>query len=327
VRAGFVPEKEVALGTAIKVMTGAPIPHGADVVIKFEDVQRVGNKLKLFYPLKAGSNIIRAGEDVIKGEIVAKKGTLLNPPLVGLLAGIGVDLVPVFGKGKIGIISTGDELVDPSQELQSGKIYNSNLHSLSAYCVKLGAEPVSLGIVADEKNEIAERITKALTEVDMVITTGGVSVGDFDMVPAALDKIGAQNVFWKVDIKPGSPIIAAKCKDKLVIGLSGNPAAAFMTFDLIVVPLIKRMMGVRQEFPPRISATLVEPFTKPSRQRRFIRARLDKINNLNYVKLSGEQSNGVLKSLVNCNALIDVPAGSGPLAAGQKVSVVVIDSW
>ncbi|WP_094604358.1 Molybdopterin molybdenumtransferase [Sporomusa silvacetica DSM 10669] len=327
VRAGYTSLKQVTSGTAIKVLTGAPIPNGADVVIKFEDVNRKGNKLELFYPLKSGSNIICAGEDVGQGEIVAKKGTLLNPPLVGLLAAVGVDLVPLFSKLKIGIISTGDELIDPSDDLRSGKIYNSNFYSLSAYCSKLGAEAVSMGIVPDEKDAIVERISKALEDTDLVITTGGVSVGDYDIVPTALDHIGAETIFWKIDMKPGSPAIAAKYKNKLVIGLSGNPAAAFITFDLIVGPIIKRMMGFFQELPPRITATLADDFNKSSGQRRFLRGRLDNINGINYAKLTGKQSNGVLKSMVDCNILIDVPAGSGPLIVGQEVLAVVIDNY
>ncbi|MBP2626570.1 MAG: moeA 3 [Firmicutes bacterium] len=326
VPAGYMPKKQVTSGTAIKVMTGAPIPNGADVIIKFEDVKREENKVELYYPLRTGSNIIRVGEDVRQGEVIAKKGAVLNPPLVGLLAAIGVDAVSVFSKIKIAILSTGDELIDPSEELRSGKIYNSNLHCLGAYCSQLGAEPVSLGIVPDEEAAIVERINQGIELADLVITTGGVSVGDYDIVPTALKKIGADIIFWKIDMKPGSPIITAKYKNKLIIGLSGNPAAAFITFDLIVVPLIKRMMGIDKELPVKFSAILAENFNKPSEQRRFLRAKLQKNNRINYVELTGDQSNGVLKSMVACNALIDVPAGSGPLLAGQEVSAVMVGS-
>lgn len=326
VRAGYTASKEVGPGTAIKILTGAPIPRGADVVIKFEDVEREGNKLKISYPLKAGSNIIRIGEDVLQGELIAKRGTLLNPPLVGLLAAIGVDRVPVFDKVKVAILSTGDELLDPSEKLSSGKIYNSNLHSISAYCSRLGTEPISLGIAPDEEAVIVERISRALESADLVITTGGVSVGDFDIVPTALNKVGAEVLFWKLDMKPGSPLIAARYKDKLVIGLSGNPAAALITFELVVVPLIKKMMGYAIQLPPKISATLAGDFNKSSGQRRFLRAELQNSNDTNYVKLTGEQGNGVLKSMIECNALIDVPAGSGPLTAGQEVMAILIQN-
>ena len=325
VRAGYVPQNKVTPGTAIKVMTGAPIPEGADVVIKYEDVRREKNALKLFYPLAAGSNLIQAGEDVVQGETIAGKGALLTPPLVGLLAAVGVASVPVFEKVKIAIVSTGDELLDPSEALRPGKIYNSNLHGLSAACLQLGTEPVAMGVVADEKEAVASRIGQALAAADLVITTGGVSVGDFDVVPETLQRMGAHCLFWKIDMKPGSPLIAAIHNHKLIIGLSGNPAAAFITFDLIVVPLIRKMMGYNKYLAPKISALLADNFTKASDQRRFLRAKIKKNNGVPYAKLTGQQSNGVLKSMVGCNALIDVPAGSGPLKAGQEVSAVMIN--
>lgn len=324
VRAGYMPQRQVTAGKAIKVMTGAPIPEGADVIVKFEDVQRIDKQVEIYEPLAAGSNIIRAGEDVCQGEIIATKGTILNPPLVGLLAAIGVATVPVVSKTKVAILSTGDEVIDPSEKLRPGKIYNSNLHSVSAYCSQLGAEPVAIGIVPDEKTAIVERITQAAAQADLVITTGGVSVGDYDIIPFALKQMGAEIIFWKIDMKPGSPIIAAKYQDKLIIGLSGNPAAAFITFDLLVVPVIKKMLGIDKELPPKISAILADNFDKPSQQRRFLRAKVQKVNEINYVKLTGNQSNGVLKSMIACDVLIDVPAGSGPLQAGQEVSAVML---
>ncbi|WP_371379962.1 gephyrin-like molybdotransferase Glp [Sporomusa aerivorans] len=324
VRAGYVPQRKVVSGTAIKVMTGAPVPEGADEIIKYEDVVRENNHISLSYPLQPGKNVIKAGEDVTLGEMIACRGALLNPPLVGLLAAVGIAQVPVYEKVKVAILSTGDELVDPATALLPGKIYNSNLHSLNAFCSQLGTEPISMGIVPDEKEAIVARLGQALSAADLVITTGGVSVGDYDVVPDALEAIGAEIAFWKVDMKPGSPVIAARYNQKLIIGLSGNPAAAFITFDLIVVPLIKKMMGLAEQFPPKISAILTDSFNKPSQQRRFLRARVQRDNEMNYVKLTGEQSNGVLKSMIDCNALIDVPAGSGPLIAGQEVSAVVL---
>jgi len=324
VRAGYMPNKEITSGTATKVMTGAPMPEGADVVIKYEDVERVGNTLKLFYPLTSGSNIILAGEDVVKGEVIGRRGDVLTPPLVGLAAAVGLAKVPTFNKIRIAILSTGDELLEPSEKLEPGKIYNSNLHTLSALCLQYGAEPISLGIVPDEKDATVKRISEALKEGDIVITTGGASVGDYDMIVDALKEMGSEIIFWKVDMKPGSPVVAAEKDNKLIIGLSGNPAAAFITFDLIVVPLIKKMMGFDRQMPFRISAILTDNFDKTSPQRRFLRAQVQRHNEKNYIKLTGEQSNGVLKSMINCNALIDVPAGSAPLIAGQQVSAIIM---
>jgi molybdopterin molybdotransferase len=324
IQAGYMPREQVAAGTAIKVMTGAPIPVGADAVVKFEDVQRTGDLIELTAPEKSGGNIISLGEDVKQGEIVAQRGTLINPPLLGLLAAVGISQAPVFRQLKTAIFSTGDELMEPKEKLLPGKIYDSNLHSLFANCASLGAVPTSLGTVPDEKEAIVNRLLTALDQADVVITTGGVSVGDFDLVPAALAEIGAEVIFHRLKMKPGSPMIAAQYQNKLIIGLSGNPAAAFITFDLIAVPALKKMMGLSSPLYPELKAILTETYNKPSNQRRFLRAKLYQDKEKLCVKLTGNQSNGILKSLVNCNALIDIPAGSGSLAAGAEVRVVML---
>lgn len=326
VPAGYFPVKKIVPGTAIKVMTGAPLPEGADVVVRYEDAVRQENYIRLNCALQAGSNVIYEGEDIIKGETVANKGTLLTPPFVGLLASIGTAKVPVFAKVRVAVFSTGDELLDPAQKLQPGKIYNSNLHSLLAACQQLGTEPLSFGVVPDAQEATAERIAAALNEADIVITTGGVSVGDYDVVIDALKALEANIIFWRVDMKPGSPVVAAEKNNKLIICLSGNPAAAFITFDLLAVPVIKKMMGLSRHLPVQVAATFVDHFEKSSPQRRFLRARLFRQDETNFIKLTGKQSNGILKSLLDCNALIDVPAGHDGLTAGQKVSAVVVGS-
>ncbi|MDT8899814.1 gephyrin-like molybdotransferase Glp [Anaeroselena agilis] len=325
VAAGYAARQRVTAKTAIKVMTGAPIPAGADVVIKHEDVTRTGNICKFFYPLKSGSNIVRTGEDVKKGELIAAPGTHVSPAMVGLIAALGFAEVSVYNKVKVAVISTGDELVDCSQPLQPGKIYNSNLPSLVAACLKLGAKITALGNVPDELDSIADIISLGLADADIVITTGGVSAGDYDVVPDALDRLGINVIYRGVNMKPGSPVLAAEYNNKFIVCLSGNPAAALVTFDLIAVPLIKKKMGLTSYLPTRLDAVFEGEFGKPSPQRRFLRGRLQVNEGANSVTLTGEQSNGVLKSLINCNAYIDVPAGSGRMNAGQDVSVLVVD--
>ncbi len=325
VAAGHTAGKKITPGTAIKVMTGSPIPAGADAVIKYEDVKRTGKLCKLFTPLRPGNNIILAGEDVKKGEAVAGRGTLVSPALVGLIGALGYAEAAVFNKVKIAVISTGDELVDCSQKLQPGKIYNSNLPSLVAACLKLGAQITALGNVPDELESIADIVALGLADADIVITTGGVSVGDYDVVPDALARLGVYIIYRGVDMKPGSPVVAGTKDGKFIICLSGNPAAALITFELIAVPLIKKKMGLVNYLPARVGAVMSDGFAKPSPQRRFLRGRFHvSEEGKNYVDLTGEQSNGVLKSLVNCNAYIDVPAGSGRIAAGQDVSVLIV---
>lgn len=324
VRAGFMPQQKVVPETAIKVMTGSPIPEGADVVIKYEEVKEDRNRIEVYQPLKAFANVIRTGDDIIRGELAASAGSMINPALTGLLASLGIYKVPVFPKVKVALVSTGDELLDPAEPLIPGKIYNSSLYSLEARCRELGAEPVVLGNVVDRAAAVAARIEQGLEKADVVISTGGVSVGDYDVVYDALLSIGAKIVFWKVNMKPGSPLIAAVKDNKTIIGLSGNPAAAMVTFDLMVVPMFKKMMGQKMVLPGKIKAIFLDRFDKPSPQRRLLRARLHRKNGIDFVRLTGEQGNGVLKSMVACNVLVDVPAGSGPIKTGQQINAFII---
>ena len=323
VRAGFVASQTVECGCAVKIMTGAPLPDGADVVVPFEDVDCKGDLVCITEPLASGSNIIYAGEDVAAGDLVAEAGAIVTPPLVGLLAALGIETVFVYQTCKVAVFSTGDELVEPPQVLQPGKIYNSNLHSLRAYCYMLGVETMALPTVVDEENAIAARLEEALQQADLVITTGGVSVGDYDLLPAALQKVGAKVLFHGLDLKPGSPAMGAVCRGKPVLALSGNPAAALIAFELLGVSLLKKIRGWQNVLPQRVCAILADDFAKPSAQRRFVRVRLEARGTQLHAKLAGSQSNGALQSMVVSNALLDVPAGSGPLKEGQIVEAVV----
>ena len=320
IRAGSVAEKAVNPGTTIKVQTGAPIPQGADAVIKYEDVDREGDVIFITRALPPGENVVPVGEDVKQGDIIARRGTMITPPMVGVFAGLGMNRVPVFRKVRISISNTGDELLDPSQELQPGKIYNRTLFALAARCRELGTVPIDLGISPDDVKATTARIARGLEISDIVLITGGVSVGDFDVVKDSLLRAGATILLRGVAMKPGSPMIAAAKDDKIIIGLSGNPAAAMVNFELIVVPFIKRVMGLRQALPPKFQGIMANNYPKSSPQRRFLRARLLRKDGKDFVELTGAQGNGVLMSLIDCNVLVDVPAGSGPVTLGQQVS-------
>ncbi len=323
IHAGYVAKSEVVTGTTIKLMTGSPMPKGADIVIKYEDIERTGDVIRVFQPLKKDSNVIFAGEDVAVDEVIANSGDVITPALVGALAAVGIAMVPVYKKVDIAILSTGDELVEPSEQLPVGKIYNSNLHGLRAACLNLATNPIMMGIVPDDKEKIVNKLLAALEISDIVITTGGVSVGDYDLVPDAILEINAGIIFKRVKLKPGSPIIVAKKQDKFIIALSGNSAAATVTFQLIAIPLIKRLMGLKECFSTTTKAVLMNDFKKNSPQRRFLRG-IFKIDYAgNSVTLADSQSNGALKSMIGCNALIDIPAGTEPLVKGQAVSVIL----
>ncbi len=324
VAAGYVAEKGLSEGTTIKVMTGAPIPKGADAVIKWEDVERTGQEIFVTKSLKANSNIVPKGEDVKKGELIASRGAKITAPLLGMIASMGIHQVPVFEKVKVALISTGDELLDPSEEMRPGKIYNSNLYTFSGSCLELGTEPIPLGQVKDNQKAIAEKITEGLEAADVVITTGGVSVGDYDLVQDAVDDIGAETLFWKVAMKPGSAMVAAVKDGKPIIGLSGNPASSLVTFDLLVAPMLRKMMGQAKHLPSLTQAVLEEGFGKASPQRRFLRGSIHLKDGVNYIKLTGAQANGVLKSMIGCNVLVDVAAGSSNVNAGDRVSAFIV---
>lgn len=323
--AGQAPVQRLEAGTAVRIMTGAPIPPGADAVVKFEDVHESPDSIGIVNPSKPGSNIIWQGEDIAAGELISCGGCQINPPLIGLIASLGLASVPVYKVPRIAIMTTGSELVEPGESLWPGQIYNSNRYALQAACHYLGAKLLEIEPVSDHLQTLTSNLEAALEQADLVITTGGVSVGRYDLVKEALSAIGARILFWRIAMKPGSPMIAAVKNGKLIIGLSGNPAAAMVTFDLLAAPIILKMLGYQQYQPPRIQGLLASSFNKPSPQRRMIRARWTRYDGTDYFESTGDQSNGVLKSLVDCNVLVDVPAGSGPMMAGQKVQAFVIN--
>lgn len=326
VPAGYAPAKEVSSGTAIKVMTGAPIPKGADAVIKYEITERNGDYLKIFNAFKSGQNVILAGEDVKAGQVIARKGTLITPPVIGLLASLGITKVPAFKRPKIALISTGDELLEIEEPLKPGKIRNSNRYSLQAYIESIGAEAVIIGTAQDRVEEVAELIEQGLNLADMVITTGGVSVGDYDVVGDALQAVDAENIFWQIDIKPGSPTMAAQKNGKLILGLSGNPASALVVFQLLGLPFIKKMAGRNKYRPDKVEVVLKGDFPKKSPQRRFLRGAFLIEEGKVVVKLTGDQGNVVLRSMIECNVLVEVPAGSETLQEGQRLTAYLVDT-
>lgn len=324
--AGRPPAKRVGSGQAAKVLTGAPIPEGADVVVRYEDVKVEADRLFISHPLKAYANYCFAGEDTKKGEVIVPQGLMLTPAALGLLAGMGIKEMPVFKKPKIGILSTGDELVDISEELGPGQIYNSSIYFLTAMIQQQGAIVSRAHTIGDSETAVANELEKMLDISDMVITTGGVSVGDYDVILRAVTRLGAQVLFWRVNMRPGTAVLGAVKDGKVVICLSGNPGAAFVSFHLLAEPVIRKLAGVRQIKPFKGQALLQEEFKKKSSQRRFLRAVAYIEKGSLMVKMSGLHNSGIMKSALNCNALIDVPVKSGELVAGAKVDVVLLNS-
>lgn len=319
VAAGYVASQKVSGGTAIRVFTGAPVPEGADAVVRQEEVERQGRFIQLKGPASHLENIDLAGLDVAAGEMVLTRGTRIGTGEVAMLAALGHARVEVFRRPRVGIFSTGDEIIDAGEPLVPGKVRNSNLYALAASVEAAGGEPVLAGVVPDDAEAIAQAVERMAPGVDLVISSGGVSVGDYDLVHQAWQLLGAEVLFWKVAIKPGTPILWGQLDSVPLAGLSGNPAACLIGFELLVRPVIRRLAGYDQVFWPLVSGVLADAYSKSSRQRRFLRARARWHQGQWQIRLTGAQSPGILKSMLGYNALVDVPAGSGPLAAGEQV--------
>ena len=310
---------EIQSGEALRIMTGAAMPKGCDCVVRQEDISFYGENISVPYALKHHENYCFAGEDVKAGAMLIKAGTTLTAAHVAILASQGVVKVLVYRRPRIAVASTGDELIVPGQKLSSGKIYNSNLYLLAARLIELGFEPKILGNLLDDASTCAEKISALRGEVDLLITTGGVSVGKKDIMHEVVAKIG-QRIFWRVLMKPGAPAIGWTCENFLGLALSGNPFAAFSTFELLARPVLSKLAYRENVLYRRSHGILVDDFPKKSLGRRFIRARVDEAK----VFLPKRHESGSLYSAIGCNALVDIPACSDVLKAGDEVETILL---
>ena len=319
--AGHAPRKRLAQGQAAKILTGAPIPEGADAVVKFEDTDFTEETVTVFAPCRSGENIVPAGEDIRAGEVVMKKGTVLDAALLGLLAGLGRTAVSVTKEPRVALFSTGDELVAADAPLTPGKIRNSSIYTLSSLVHRCGGRPERGGIVPDQAQAVAQALACAAASADLVLTTGGVSVGDYDMLRRGLEEMGAEILFWKMRIKPGAAFVAAVCHGTLVLSLSGNPSAAAVAFMLLGIPVLRRMEGRSDVMLKRISVRLGRDFPKKSPSRRFLPGGLDILEDGSACLLQAErQGNGMLHPLQGCTLLGELSAGSPPVKAGSVIT-------
>lgn len=326
--AGVVSAKTIGPFQAIRIMTGAKIPDGANVVIMLELTKSYEKEGKLYMslkrPLKKGDNISRQGEEVLEGNVMLKKGTKVTPGVTALLATFGYAVVPVVKKPVIGIISTGTELLQVSDAMVDGKIRNSNLSMVYAQTLKAGGEPLDLGGVSDDFDKSFHAVKAALSKVDYLITTGGVSVGDFDFLPAIYEKLGAQVLFNKVAMRPGSvTTVAAMPNGQLLFGLSGNPAACFVGFELFVKPMIYKWSLKKQPFPDFAEAKLTHDFPKANPFTRFVRAALQFTGSQLSVTPTGLDKSSAVTSIAEANCFIVLPGGTRGFKAGDQVHVLL----
>jgi len=324
VRAGYVAKHSVQKGTAIKIMTGAVIPRGADTIVRVEYTESVHGKVRIAKVDGRGSHVRGAGEDVQLGRTILHKGKRLGPADIGLMASVGKSTVRVYRRPSVGLISTGDELLEVGDPPRPGKIVNSNSYTLFAAVQETGANPVSLGIVRDKRKSLAACFKKAL-RYDVVMTSGGVSVGDYDFVKEALGDVGVQMQFWRVAQKPGHPMAFGRIGQKPVFGLPGNPVSSFVSFLLYARPVLLKMMGLKDVFLPVIQATLEHEIRKSRGVKEFIRCRLRYENNHGFASTTGSQSSGVLSSLSLAQGLIVAHEKETRIAKGRRVPVILLD--
>jgi molybdopterin molybdotransferase len=322
--AGFISKKKLERGKAIRIMTGAPIPKGADAVIPVEETKKENGSVLIFKTVGLGENIRKSGEDVKKGDRVISKGDMIRPAGVGMLASVGRSFVSVYQRPLVAVLCTGDELVDVDGELEEVKIISSNSYTLSAQVKESGAIPIQLGIAKDNKEEIEEKLRQGI-RADVLISSAGVSVGDYDFVKDVMKHLGMEMVFWKVAMRPGQPLAFGTIARKPVFGLPGNPVSSMISFEQFVRPSLLKMMGCRQLFRPVIEAILKEEIKKIVGRRYFIRGSVSFEKGEYFVTTTGEQGSGILRSMVKANGLIVIPEDQEIARAGDKVRVQMLD--
>lgn len=327
VLAGKAPSKTVGAGQAVRIMTGAPMPAGADTVVPVESTAADGRDAMRVTaaPPQRGDFVRRAGEDVRAGSVAIPKGVILHPAAIGVAASLGLVRVPVYRRPVVAIVATGDELADPGTEAGPHRIYASSSFALAAAVRRAGGEPRYLGIARDTREALQAKLSEALDGPDVLLTTGGVSVGEADYVKEVLAELGVEMKFWRVAQKPGFPLAFGMRGSTLVFGLPGNPVSTLVSYEEYVQPALLRLQGRRSLFPPVVTATLGEPLKSGGSRFQFLRGVLTREGAGYAVRTTGNQSSGVLTSLLVGNSLILVPPESPRLERGASVQVQVLD--
>lgn len=333
--AGAFPTRAVEPGTCARIFTGAPLPEGADSVIRQEDTDGGSETVAVLKDRDAGVNIRRAGEDVRKGSRVLSAGTELGPAQLGVLASLAVSHPVIYRRPRVAILGSGDEIVDvdqPDEILSGRKIASSNTHTLVAAIRHAGGEPVNLGIARDSLESLQEHLQGAFA-CDLLVTTAGISVGEHDHLRQALDQLGLRLEFWRLRMRPGAPVGFGLLRDVPWIGLPGNPVSTMVTFELFVRPAIRKMTGRPRPFRRAVPVKLAEPIRLGPRLQHFLRAVVAPAETADgareggplQARLTGPQGSGILTSMVKANALLIIPEGQLETPAGAEASAIVLD--
>ena len=323
--AGYTTHAAVTAGCAIRIMTGAPVPPGADAVVQFEDTEQGGEEVEIFKGVKAGTNVRSAGEDVKKGEWILPRGTEIRPQEVGMLAALGRKEAWVHRRPRVAILATGDEVIEVDALWQPGKIRNANSYSNAAQVIRYGGFPLLLGIARDDPGELTAKIREGLEkEADLFLTSGGVSMGDFDMVKKVLAAEGEMG-FWRVRMKPGKPLAFGQIRGVPLLGLPGNPVSAMVSFELFARPAILKMLGKTRLEKPIIQAALMDGIGRKDKRRHYIRVTVEKQDGEYRAYLTGDQGSGILLSMVRAQGLAVVSESADHVPAGTRVPVMMMD--
>lgn len=321
IMAGCSPAQTVVKGTAVRLMTGAPIPQGADTVVRQEDTDYGEQTVEIYVNQNAWDNYCFAGEDYQAGSVVLRRGTSLGAAEIGMISSLGLEEVPVFRKPRVMVLATGDEVILPGRPLKPGQIYDSNLHMLRAQLQLWGMDVIQSELCADDAKEAAERIRAQAQNADLIVTTGGVSVGKKDIMHEVFALLGCEQIFWKVAVKPGMPTLAGQYGGTLLICLSGNPYGAIANLQLLVRPVLAKMTGRKDLELKYTKAVLENAYRKKSRTRRYVRAYCED----GRVRVArGSNDSGIISNLCGCNCMIAIPAGTEALQEGDTVPVVLL---
>jgi len=325
---GYAVQSRDTQGACVRIMTGAAIPKGADSVVRFEDTDeelRGGSptEIGILREAKAGLSVRRAGESIAKGSLVFSKGVVLRPSEVGVLASLGHSVVKVIRRPVLAILATGDEVIDIDKPLPPGKIYNSNTYSLAAMALRYGGIPKILGVALDSEDSLVSMLQHGV-DADVLITIGGVSMGDYDIVKDVLAKQG-EIVFWKVRMKPGKPLAFGRIREIPHLGLPGNPVSCMVNFELFVRPAILKMMGKKTLSKPTIEAVLENSIANNDGRRTFARVIVEKRDGKYLARLTGPQGSGIITSMALANGLAIVPEDKPKAEKGEVVQVMMLD--
>ncbi len=322
--AGAVPQKRIEPGQASRIMTGAPIPEGANAVVPMEESRREGGGVAILAEAATGRDIRRAGEDVQPGEKVISRGEIIRPAEIGMLSSLGRSFIFVHQRPLVAIVATGDELTDVDEPTSPWKIVSSNSYALAALARDCGAIPMQLGIARDRREDLVEAFRNAM-RADLIVSSGGVSVGDYDLVKDVMKQEGNRMQFWRVAMRPGRPLAFGSMGGVPTVGLPGNPVSTMVSFELFVRPALLKMMGHKNLFRRTVRARLEEEIHKKPGVRHFIRARIQRRKEGYVVVTTGDQGSGILKSMVRANGLIVLPEEATKVGAGETVNVQLLD--